>query len=191
MVHGGIESNRHLWLKPSQNPEWHVNHLLGLKSSQQPDWDLNSRFLQLESLTCSLDLLTLWFFVFWCRKNSARDKVVGKKWISSDRTLVRDAGKQGGSALRIRWATFYNPREVRREKTLPILEVEVRLPSLAPPSYVLREYFTLWSQTRTVMVLIQISRRVASLSGLRIRHCHELWYRSQMRLGSAVAVAVA
>ena len=29
------------------------------------------------------------------------------------------------------------------------------------------------------------------LSGLRIRHCHEPWYRSQMRLGSGVAVAKA
>ena len=31
---------------------------------------------------------------------------------------------------------------------------------------------------------------LASLSGLRIRHCRELWHRSQMRLGSDVAVAV-
>ena len=27
-------------------------------------------------------------------------------------------------------------------------------------------------------------------SALRIWHCHELWYRSQMQLGSGVAVAV-
>ena len=31
---------------------------------------------------------------------------------------------------------------------------------------------------------------LASLSGLRIRCCHELWCRSHMRLGSGVAVAV-
>ena len=31
----------------------------------------------------------------------------------------------------------------------------------------------------------------ASLSRLRIRHCRELWCRSQMRLGSSVAMAVA
>ena len=31
---------------------------------------------------------------------------------------------------------------------------------------------------------------LASLSELRIWHCHELWYRSQMRLGLGVAVAV-
>ena len=32
---------------------------------------------------------------------------------------------------------------------------------------------------------------LASLSGLRIQRCHELWCRSQTRLGSHVAVAVA
>ena len=31
---------------------------------------------------------------------------------------------------------------------------------------------------------------LASLSGLRIRHCHELWSRSQMWLGSPIAEAV-
>ena len=33
-------------------------------------------------------------------------------------------------------------------------------------------------------------RSVASLSGLRIRHCPEVWCGSQMQLGSLVAVAV-
>ena len=32
---------------------------------------------------------------------------------------------------------------------------------------------------------------LASLSGLRSRHCHELWHRSQRWLRSHVAVAVA
>ena len=31
---------------------------------------------------------------------------------------------------------------------------------------------------------------LASLSGLRIQHCCELWYRSQMQLRSHIAVAV-
>ena len=31
---------------------------------------------------------------------------------------------------------------------------------------------------------------LASLSGLRIQHCHELWCRSEIRLGSLIAVAV-
>ena len=34
-------------------------------------------------------------------------------------------------------------------------------------------------------------RSLASLSGLRIKCCHELWYRSQTHLGSGVAVTVA
>ena len=34
-------------------------------------------------------------------------------------------------------------------------------------------------------------RSLASLSGLRIWHCRELWYRSQTQLGSCVAVALA
>ena len=33
-------------------------------------------------------------------------------------------------------------------------------------------------------------RSLASFSGLRIRHCCELWCRSQTRLGSHVAVAL-
>ena len=32
---------------------------------------------------------------------------------------------------------------------------------------------------------------LASLSGLRIQHCHNLWCRSEVQLGSAVAVSVA
>ena len=34
-------------------------------------------------------------------------------------------------------------------------------------------------------------RSLASLSGLRIWRCHELWCRLQMRLGSGIVVAVA
>ena len=34
-------------------------------------------------------------------------------------------------------------------------------------------------------------RSLASLSGLRIQRCHELWWRSQTQLGSGIAVAVA
>ena len=34
-------------------------------------------------------------------------------------------------------------------------------------------------------------RPLASISGLKIQHCHELWCRSQTWLGSGVAVVVA
>ena len=40
---------------------------------------------------------------------------------------------------------------------------DIRLTSLAPPSYQVREYLTLLGQTSTVMVLIQIRRRVVPL----------------------------
>ena len=59
-------------------------------------------------------------------------------------------------------------------------------------SYLLRE------QHRRVPVMAQWKRAkrmqvqsLALLSGLRIQHWHELWYRSQMQLRSYVAVAVA
>ena len=42
-------------------------------------------------------------------------------------------------------------------------------------------------QLRTMSLWV---RSLASLSGLRIHHCHELWCSLQMRLGSRVAVAV-
>ena len=45
-------------------------------------------------------------------------------------------------------------------------------------------------QTQLVSMRMQV-RSLASLSGLGIRHFHELWCRSQMQLGSGVAVAVA
>ena len=44
------------------------------------------------------------------------------------------------------------------------------------------------------MILLSMRTHVQSLalfSRLRIRHCHELWYRSQMWLRSGIAVAVA
>ena len=42
--------------------------------------------------------------------------------------------------------------------------------------------------TRNHEIVVQ---SLASLSGLRIRRCHELWCRLQTRLGSRIAVAVA
>ena len=45
-------------------------------------------------------------------------------------------------------------------------------------------------RTQLVSMRIQI-QSLAWLRGLRIRHCHELQGRSQMWLGSSIAVAVA
>ena len=38
--------------------------------------------------------------------------------------------------------------------------------------------------------LTSIPEDAGSLSGLRIWYCHKLWCRSQMQLGSGIAVAV-
>ena len=38
---------------------------------------------------------------------------------------------------------------------------------------------------------VQVPSRGSARLGLRIRRCRDLWYRSQTRLGSEVAVAVA
>ena len=51
---------------------------------------------------------------------------------------------------------FYNPRGVRVGKDLLFLFLLV----VAPPWHPVREYLTLQGQTRTVMVLIHIIRRV-------------------------------
>ena len=57
----------------------------------------------------------------------------------------------------------------------------------------LQQKFPLWlSSLRTRLVSMQmLVWSLALLSGLRIHHCHERWYRSQMWLGSGVAVAIA
>ena len=47
-----------------------------------------------------------------------------------------------------------------------------------------------WKQIGPVTTRLRV-RSLASLSGLRIRHCCELWFRLQTWLRSQVAVAVA
>ena len=47
-----------------------------------------------------------------------------------------------------------------------------------------------WKQIRLGTMRLQV-QSLASLSGLRIWRCHELWYGLQTWLASGVAVAVA
>ena len=47
-----------------------------------------------------------------------------------------------------------------------------------------------WKRIRLGTMRLRV-QSLASLSGLRIQHCRELWYRSQMQLGSSIAVALA
>ena len=58
--------------KPSQNPAWDLN---------PPGWDSNPAKTH---GTWFQDLMKLRFLMSYHRKNSVRDKVVGKKWIYSD-----------------------------------------------------------------------------------------------------------
>ena len=45
---------------------------------------------------------------------------------------------------------------------------------------------------RTQLVFVRmLGQSLVSLSGLSIQCCHDLWRRSQMQIGSCVAVAVA
>ena len=46
-----------------------------------------------------------------------------------------------------------------------------------------------WKQIQLGTMRLQV-RSLASISGLRIRRCQELWCRSQTWLGSGIAVAV-
>ena len=57
----------------------------------------------------------------------------------------------------------------------------------------LKREFPLWrSSWRTRLGTMRLRvRSLASLSGLRNRHCRELWCRLQKQLGSCVAVALA
>ena len=46
-----------------------------------------------------------------------------------------------------------------------------------------------WKQTRLGTMSLQV-QSLASLNGLKIQCCRELWYRLQTRLRSGIAVAV-
>ena len=61
-----------LGLEPSQNPAWHLNPC-----------DLDSNLVKTHS-TWFQELTKLRFLMSHCRKNSVRDRVIGKKWIYSD-----------------------------------------------------------------------------------------------------------
>ena len=62
-------------------------HMPGLEPDLNPDWDLNpcagtsTHGFKLESVTLCLDSLKFRFFMSPRRRNSARDKVMGEKYI--------------------------------------------------------------------------------------------------------------
>ena len=69
-------------LKPSQNPDWDLNPCI---------WDLNlakTHSLPTEITHLVSGLMKLRFLMSHCRKNSVRDKVMGKKWIYLERNTL-------------------------------------------------------------------------------------------------------
>ena len=94
---------------------------------------------KLESLTRYLNLLRFRFLVTQCRKNSARNKVIGKNKIGYLWEI--QAGRQGGSAQRIRWGTVLSFSGVQEDCLF------LFLPVVAPPWYPVKEYLTLQGQS--------------------------------------------
>ena len=89
-----------------------VHLRLGLEPGQHPAWGSNSRgwyliqpkpmVFQLRSQTWFQDLLKLRFLVSHLRKDSARDKLITKKWIYSKRNTSQSVGCHRGRQ-RMRW----------------------------------------------------------------------------------------
>ena len=73
--------------------------------------------------------------------------------------------------------------------TMSRAEPEVKLPSKKPPKHH-RSSCLVSAETILLVSMRMQVRSLVSLSGSGILHCRELWCRSQMRLGSHVAVAV-
>ena len=66
------------------------------------DWDLNPLSFNRDH-TWSQDFMKLGFLMSHCRKNSVRDKVVGKKWIYLERNALH---RQSMGHLR-RWGDYF------------------------------------------------------------------------------------
>ena len=63
------------------NSEWNLSPCAGIRIQTKPSLGIEPMIFQLESLRWCLDLLRLRSFASHHRKNSVREKVIGKKWI--------------------------------------------------------------------------------------------------------------
>ena len=82
-------------------------------------------------------------------------------------------GRQGDQQKK---SYFKNPKKIKiKNKKEP---KEEGVPTVAQ-----------WIMNLFSIMRMQV-RSLTSLNGLRIRHCHELWYRSQMQFESRVVVAM-
>ena len=95
-----------------------------------------------------------------------------------------------------------NPPNEARDQTHILMNTSQELNSLSHTGNSVRPLHLKETQRHGVPIVVQQKgirlgtmrlrvRSLASLSGLRLQHCHELWYRLQTQLRSSVAVAVA
>ena len=115
---------------------------------------LEHTVLQLSSHIWSHDLMKLRFLMSHCRKTSVRDKVIGKKWISSERnTLHRDneGHLRRWEALKYGWFVFMGwvtSKANEEEDYFNYLEMGWGFPGIGPPP----TFWPLMVSLRTVMV---------------------------------------
>ena len=74
---------------------------------------------------------------------------------------------------------------IKKNEILLLVAIQMNLEGI-----ILGEISQMKKYTRLVSMITQV-QPLALLSGLRIQHCHELWCRSQMRLGCGIAMVVA
>ena len=106
---------------------------------------------------------TQYSWVIYVGKESERERV----WVHAElnRFVVHQKWSQPGKSTKLNKALIYK----NNNKGVPFVA------------------HGKWIQLGTRRLRV---RSLASLRGLRIGHCHELWWRSQTQLGSGVAVAV-
>ena len=146
--------------------DWDWNPHARTGTQPKPRLGLEPKVFQLESLILCLDLLRLILFMSQCRRGLARGKVIGKKkvYINIGSLKRMQAERQGALPQELSKLYFYNQKKVRKGGKIAfflILWIDIRLTSLAPPSYWTRGYLTLWCQTRTVLLIMQVSIKVA------------------------------
>ena len=86
------------------------------------------------------------------------------------------------AAFSLVFYTLLNHRDLCGPEIMPWYLLESKSPLGLP---MVAQWLT--NLTRIYEVWVQ---SLALFSGLRIWHCHELWWRSQMQLGSHIAVAL-
>ena len=142
------------------------------------------RVIEKRQVRCTdLNLISVW------GDHSKWNRNPSLNWIRS----IMDTSKVGSQ---LQTASLRPPRPCSHARMYPAVKAEVQKQPLAHTMYSFWNIcweFLLWlNRLRTQLVSVRTEvRSLASLSGLGVQHCHELWSGSQTRLGSGAAVAVA